>query len=158
LTHGGTASVAFFIATGVFFYFERAKNRNNILVIGGILAFAFVVAYIALPQVFFLQKLGDFIYRQKTYRHYFSVLEHSPWIGIWGIGFSRVCTDNNFIGLLVQGGIILLIAALNWIWTCIKSSPQSLRYVFIFWIVTWISFDTIGYWGIGRLCWFLLGF
>jgi len=158
LTHGGTAFVALIVALATFYYFERATKKANIRIILGVLCLTLVIAFLALPNIFFHQKIGDFIYRQKMYWQYLAVLKETPLIGIWGIGFSRVCTDNNFIGLVVQGGIILLVAALNWIFRSIKLAPHSLRYVFVFWIVTWLSFDTIGYWGIGRFCWFLLGF
>jgi hypothetical protein len=158
LTHGGTAFVAIVICFLVHLFWKKSDLSKR----GFILGFCFLaacggLAFLVLPKVFFLQKIGDLIYRQRTYTNYLSLLAQKPRLILTGIGFSRVCSDNNIILLFIQGGIFFFAAVAYWINTLMKKVPESLVLVFLFWFLSALSFDTLGYWGIGRLGWFLLG-
>jgi len=156
LTHGGTAMGALLIC--IFLYFVRGRvNKKNISI--GIVASLVVISFagLVLPHDFFTRKVMDFNYRIATYRNWIKILPSHPLVLLIGLGFSRICSDNNVILLVIQGGIIFLGAVSNWVWLLIRKIPRELRFMFLFWALTWMSFDTLSFWGIGRICWFLLG-
>jgi len=157
LTHGGTAIGGLLISVLAFLVFERSFKRRDLYFAFGLIILACLLSTLILPDHFLTHKMGDFVYRLKTYTNYLSVAPTSPWIFLAGIGFSRLCADNNFILLFIQGGIVFFVAVLNWIRVLLKQVPKSLLFTFLFWGLSWLSFDTMGYWGIGRFCWFLFG-
>lgn len=157
LTHGGTAIVALVISVLAYLAMGRSFKKRDLYLALGAIAIAGFLAALILPHDFWGHKFGDFIYRIKTYRNYLSVAPSSPWIFLVGIGFSRLCSDNNLILLFIQGGVLYFLAVLNWFRVLLFKIPKSFRFIFLFWGISWLSFDTMGYWGIGRFCWFLFG-
>jgi hypothetical protein len=157
LTHGGTSLLALLISVLAFLALGRSFKKRDLYIALGSIVIAGLLAALILPHHFLNQKLTDFVYRLKTYRNYLSVAPSNPWIFLVGIGFSRLCSDNNLILLLIQGGILYFLAVLNWIWVLFNRIPKAYKFIFLFWGISWLSFDTMGYWGIGRFCWFLFG-
>jgi len=157
LTHGGTAIGSLLVVVFAYMVLGRTFKKKDIAIAIGLTILALFFSTFLLPHNFLAQKSGDFVYRIKTYRNYLNALPSSPWIFLVGIGYSRLCSDNNFILLFIQGGILYFVSVLNWVWTLLSHISKSFVFVFLFWIMTWLSFDTMTYWGIGRFCWVLFG-
>jgi hypothetical protein len=154
-THTGTAVIA--LALTLFFIgVTHASKKVAWFVVTGVFACSIMLVSVA-PHEFLRLKFHDLIIRADTWKHWLAFLPSKPWYAIIGIGWSRLISDNSYLLLLMKGGVILLGAVLLWVKDLWRTLPAELKPIYLFWLLTWLTLDSIGYWASGRALWMLWG-
>ncbi|MCC6276393.1 MAG: hypothetical protein IT289_00605 [Oligoflexia bacterium] len=162
-SQGGTAFVAVSVAAAYLMFklptpHRSSPSRRQVLYIflglGAILAV--VLAW--LPPWIYEQKLANFLIRFSTWGKFLTLCLEKPYVGLVGLGFTGVVGDNSLFLMSIYGGLALLIAAAIWITGLMRNlNTPLLRSLGVLWVLSFFTLDSIGYWGLGRLMWFLLG-
>ncbi|MDZ4677730.1 MAG: hypothetical protein SGI74_09495 [Oligoflexia bacterium] len=142
-TFGATA----FVATAVCIVLWKIKSSSYMKNVFSVLPFNFLSL-----------KQANFLTRFELWGKWLAVVPAHPWIVIFGMGFTSLVSDNSLFLMVMYGGFFLLISFLWWLKTCFVKVPAEFKIFFIFWFISWITLDSVGFWGIGRLAWLLFGF
>lgn len=96
------------------------------------------------------------IVRLRTWLYWIYALPQNPNLFFSGLGYTSLVCDNSIITLFVMGGPVLAFSVFFWFHNLLGKIPQQLTFVLLFWIGTWLTLDSIGFWGIGRFMWMLV--
>jgi hypothetical protein len=155
-THGVSAASALVITVGWFAY-NRSSRTSRTLLVGLILSvIASVIIFVDHDSIF--ERLGSLHNRARIWNAWIKVVQDQPWAALTGIGFANVTIDNSALLILASGGIAWFVPTYLWLKRTIRDVTPDLRYAFFFWVLSWFTLDSIGYWGIGRILWMMIGF
>jgi hypothetical protein len=155
-TRGTSAACALVATLGYFVYLRSSSTTRKIWV--GLTLSAVVSVFIFVPQDYLFEKLVSLHNRTRIWLAWIYLLKDFPRAALTGIGFANVTIDNSAIMMLVVGGLAWFVPAYLWLRKLVVGATADLRYAFIFWIFSWCTLDSIGYWGIGRILWMMIGF
>lgn len=155
LTEGGTGLVA---STAGLFYilFQKVPPKRRIPFLA-IAAAVLTILFWLTPDQFLLVKTGNFEFRTRTWIKWLHALPSYPHFLLIGMGFTNLVIDNSLLGILVMGGINLLIPFYYWMKNLFLKIPRIWYPFFLVWGISWLTLDSLTYWGIGRVAWILLG-
>jgi hypothetical protein len=109
------------------------------------------------PASWLQSKWGNFSTRILMWKKWLLLCSDHPLLFLTGMGFTQLVVDNSFLMFFVYGGVILAVAVLYYFKTVLRFTTKISLPLLIVWFVSWVSLDSVGYWGIGRLCWVLMG-
>ncbi len=155
LTQSATGFLAAIMGIA-FLIFSRlpTKARAGVLLLIGL---SMAILSLFLPKLWISWKVQNFLSRTLIWKAWLFLIPKHPWFGIAGMGFTNIVIDNSFLFMLVTGGVLLFVAFLSWAARLIKFSDTKIYPLLIVWMLSWLTLDSVGYWGIGRLGWFALG-
>lgn len=156
LTQSATALIGVVLGIGFIFYQRLPRTlRKHVLIFIALLILLFAVT---LPPGWLSVKIGNFSVRLLMWTKWVTHIPSHPWFAITGMGFTSLVVDNSFILLLVYGGLVLFIFFFKWFFNVLRNmNYDPLCPYLIIWIFSWLTLDSLGYWGLGRICWFASG-
>jgi hypothetical protein len=156
LSRGGSALVSLALAFAILSIFNTKKARSPVakLLVMGSLFVTLIGLYFLSPVV--QGKAYSFLVRFDTWKNWFKILPSHPFIIVTGIGFSNLVVDNSYITLIIKFGLLGFLCIILWLRE-LSENLTDIWPLLLFWMISWISLDSIGYWGIGRAMWLILG-
>ncbi len=155
MTRGLTALVACSVALLSRVIRLPSRIRQYLILAMGLVFLAFLV--FDSGGILLMNKINNFSVRLETLFSWLLAIPSHPHILFFGLGFSNLVIDNSFMITLISGGLCLFVPWLFWTKKIFKSIPKEMLPFFIVWIVSWVTLDSMGYWGIGRAAWIFLG-
>jgi hypothetical protein len=160
LSEGGTAFAAL-IFTFCFYKMNSAKKPRQTL--NWLLIFAFIMVVLFGALYFYSgesqAKINNFLVRFNTWIKWMKLIPSNPWVLVSGIGFSDIVADDSFFTILIKMGIFGFVTVMIWLKFLFKKVNLNtpIKLLIVFWIISWLTLDSIGFWGIGRAMWMILG-
>lgn len=158
ITFSVSAWISLFAAAAYFTAKSFTPQRKLVAVTSICLAVLFggTAALLFVPETYYISKIVSMSARAQIWTSWLNGLPSRPWSALTGIGFADVSVDNSSIMLLIYGGIGLFVALYFWLRVLLRGAAPIVSTAFLFWLVSWCTLDSIGYWGIGRILWMML--
>lgn len=157
LTQGTTALIFGLVSLAFLFkpnYFEIKK----------LIVFLFLFSGSAVFTIWFFSdlqwasiKMGGLYDRLSIWKNLIFAISSNPESLFLGKGFSSFVTDSSYLSLLLMGGLLLFISGFSYISCLCVGLSLKMGPIILLWVLSWVSLDSMGYWGMGRLGWLLLG-
>lgn len=157
-TYGATAMMASLACLPWMIFSRHKTSGKHVALIASIIIFLTLVTFkTILPMNFVLWKFVNFSARFEFWKKALITFMDHPHFFLTGMGFTSLVMDNSFFLLILLGGFPLFIATFLWMKQLLVRSPKAFHVILLFWILSFAALDSIGFWGIGRVCWLLLG-